>query len=120
MATVLIQEGTLKVGSYIVCGSVDGKVRAMFDYEGKPVKETHLSQPVEVLGLSGTPTAGDDMVGVADDRSAKMVVDQRKDKMRKRDLQRHTCLFGRSVGATFRGRDQGTRSDNQVRCPWFR
>ncbi|HPW45808.1 MAG TPA: translation initiation factor IF-2 [bacterium] len=86
VATVLIQEGTLKVGSYIVCGSVDGKVRAMFDHEGKPVKEAHISQPVEILGLSGTPTAGDDMVGVADDRSAKMVVDQRREKMRKRGL----------------------------------
>ncbi len=86
VATVLVQEGTLQVGSYIVCGTHGGKIRAMFDYEGKPVKEAGLSKPVEVLGLSGTPTAGDEMVGVTDDSAVKMVADQRRQKERERSL----------------------------------
>ncbi|MBT3181970.1 MAG: translation initiation factor IF-2 [Deltaproteobacteria bacterium] len=86
VATVLIQEGTLEVGSYIVCGTHGGKIRAMFDFEGNPVKEASLSKPVEVLGLSGTPTAGDEMVGVPDDNAVRMVADQRKQKARERSL----------------------------------
>lgn len=86
IATILVQEGTLKVGSYVVCGAYDGKVRAMFDYEGKPVKEAGLSKPVEILGLSGTSTAGDEMVGVTDEGAARMVAEQRRQKGRERSL----------------------------------
>ncbi len=86
VATVLIQEGTLTVGSYIVCGDFDGKVRAMFDYEGKSIKEASLSKPVEILGLSGTPIAGDELVGVTDDKTAKLVAQQRHQKNRENTL----------------------------------
>ncbi len=86
MATVLVQEGTLKVGSYVVCGPCEGKVRAMLDWEGRSLKEAAPSKPVAILGLSGVPSAGDEMVGVADDRGARMVAEQRRMKLRERDL----------------------------------
>jgi len=86
IATVLIQEGTLRVGSYLVCGAYDGRVRAMFDYVGRPVEEAGLSKPVEVLGLSGAPTAGDEMIGVTDENAARMVSEQRRQRDRERSL----------------------------------
>lgn len=86
VASVLVQEGTLKVGQYVVCGMFDGKVRAMLDWEGKPVKEAGPSKPVEIQGLSGVPSASDEMVGVDNDRSAKLVAEQRAARLRERQL----------------------------------
>ncbi len=88
VATVLIQEGTLRTGDYIVCGTYEGKVRAMLDATGNQISEASLSKPVEILGLSGVPTAGDDMVGVEDDRGARLVAEQRRVKAREKDLMR--------------------------------
>ncbi len=88
MATVLVQEGTLKVGSYVVAGVHDGKVRAMFDYSGRPIEEAGPSKPVAIIGLSGVPAAGDDMVGVADDRGARLVAEQRRERERTKSLTR--------------------------------
>ncbi len=88
MATVLIQEGTLRVGQFIVCGTCQGKVRAMLDADGRQVKEAGLSKPVAVLGLDGVPSAGDDVVGVGDDRSARLVAEQRSQRQRERELQK--------------------------------
>jgi translation initiation factor IF-2 len=88
VATVLVQEGTLKNGSYIVCGTHQGKVRAMFTADGTQVKEVGPSVPVEVLGLSGVPNAGDEMVGVADERGARQVSGQRRDRERDAALHR--------------------------------
>ncbi|MBP9086470.1 MAG: translation initiation factor IF-2 [Kofleriaceae bacterium] len=86
MATVLVQEGTLRVGDIIVAGRTVGKVRAMLDDRGEPLKEAGPSTPVEVLGLDGVPEAGD-MVNVAeDDRAAKSVVEHRRQAWRKREL----------------------------------
>ena len=88
VATVLVQEGTLKRGSYIVCGTQQGRVRAMFAADGSQVKEAGPSVPVEVLGLSGVPNAGDEMIGVEDERGARQVSDQRRDKEREVSLNR--------------------------------
>jgi translation initiation factor IF-2 len=88
IATVLIQEGTLNVGDYIVCGAYDGKVRAMFDAAGKKMKVAGPSKPAVILGLSGVPGAGDEMVMVTDDRAARLVAEQRRQKERERDLVR--------------------------------
>jgi len=88
VATVLIQEGTLRVGDILVCGLHEGKVRAMFDATGKKIKEAGLSKPVAILGLSGVPQAGDEMISVADDKSAKLVAEQRRQKDRERELTR--------------------------------
>jgi len=73
VATVLIQAGTLRQGDMIVTGTEFGRVRAMFDETGRQVKEAGPSIPVQVLGLSGTPNAGDDVVVVADERRAREV-----------------------------------------------
>ncbi|MCA9678115.1 MAG: translation initiation factor IF-2 [Myxococcales bacterium] len=86
MATVLVQEGTLRVGDVVVAGRTFGRVRAMLDDRGEQVKEAGPSTPVELLGLDGVPEAGD-TVNVADDeRVAKTVVEHRRQAWRKREL----------------------------------
>ncbi len=82
VATVLVQSGTLKRGDILVSGQESGRVRAMFDESGKPVESAGPSFPVEVLGLSGVPNAGDDTMAVADERQAREVTALRQEKMR--------------------------------------
>ena len=77
VATVLVQQGTLKKGDYLVCGVHYGRVRALFDENGKQTDSAGPSIPVQVLGLSGVPDAGDDFVVVSDERLAKDVAQQR-------------------------------------------
>jgi translation initiation factor IF-2 len=84
VATVLVKRGTLKVGDVFVAGSEWGRVRAMVDERGDPVESAGPSVPVEVLGLNGTPLAGDDLVVVETDGRAREIADFRQDK--KRDL----------------------------------
>jgi translation initiation factor IF-2 len=86
VATVLVQQGTLKKGDYLVCGVQYGRVRAMFDEAGKQVQEAGPSIPVVVLGLSGVPDAGDDFTVVEDERLAKDVAQQRDAKRRESRL----------------------------------
>jgi translation initiation factor IF-2 len=86
VATVLVQQGTLKKGDYLVCGVQYGRVRALFDETGKQVPEAAPSIPVQVLGLSGVPDAGDDFVVVDDERLAKDVAQQRDVKRRESRL----------------------------------
>jgi len=86
VATVLVQQGTLKKGDFLVCGVEYGRVRALFDETGKQVDEAGPSIPVQVLGLSGVPEAGDDFVVVADERLAKDVAQQRDAKRREQRL----------------------------------
>ncbi|WP_440222039.1 translation initiation factor IF-2 [Dokdonella sp. MW10] len=86
VATVLVQQGTLKKGDFVVCGVEYGRVRALFDETGKQVAEAGPSIPVQVLGLSGVPEAGDDFVVVADERLAKDVAQQRDAKRRETRL----------------------------------
>jgi translation initiation factor IF-2 len=78
LATVLVQRGTLKVGDIFVVGAVPGKVRAMIDDKGKPVKEAGPSVPVEVLGLSGVPSAGDTLTVVENEGRAREVAAYRQ------------------------------------------
>jgi translation initiation factor IF-2 len=86
MATVLIQDGTLRVGDTVVAGRTLGKVRAILDDRGESIKEAGPSTPIELLGLDGVPEAGD-MVNVADDEKiAKNVVEHRRQAWRKREL----------------------------------
>ena len=86
VATVLVQQGTLKKGDYLVCGVQYGRVRALFDENGKQVDEAGPSIPVQLLGLSGVPDAGDDFTVVADERLAKDVAQQRDAKRRESRL----------------------------------
>ena len=82
VATVLVQNGTLKVKDYVVAGTTIGKVRAMTDCQGKQVKEAGPSYAVQIQGFSEVPNAGDLMVAVADEKLAKQVVQDRIDKER--------------------------------------
>nr|MDJ0807618.1 translation initiation factor IF-2 [Gammaproteobacteria bacterium] len=82
VATVLVRSGTLKRGDIIVSGKEFGRVRAMFDENGRSVKSAGPSIPVVVLGLSGTPEAGDDVRVVADERRAREVANLRQEKQR--------------------------------------
>ncbi|KXX64065.1 translation initiation factor IF-2 [Marichromatium gracile] len=82
VATVLVQAGTLNRGDIIVSGGEYGRVRAMFDETGKPVDSAGPSIPVQVLGLSGTPNAGDDVITVSDERRAREVAEFRAERLR--------------------------------------
>ena len=81
VATVLVQNGTLNNGDFFIVGSVFGKVRAMFDDHGRPVKIAPPSTPIEVLGLQGVPEAGDHFQ-VTDEAKARHVVEFRQSKQR--------------------------------------
>jgi translation initiation factor IF-2 len=82
VADILIQQGTLNKGDFILCGMEFGRVRAMFNENGKPVKEAGPSTPVEVLGLSAAPNAGDEFIVVADERKAREIALQREERLR--------------------------------------
>ncbi len=86
VATVLVRAGTLRQGDVVLTGPHFGRVRAMFDEAGKPVKEAGPSIPVQVLGLSGVPDAGDDIVVVADERKARELAILRESKQREQKI----------------------------------
>jgi len=86
IATVLVQEGTLRVGDVLVAGRTYGKVRAMLDDRGNNLEEAGPSTPVEILGLDGVPDAGDQVNAAEDDKVAKQVVEHRRQQFRKREL----------------------------------
>ena len=86
VATVLVRSGTLRQGDVILTGPYFGRVRAMFDEAGQPVKEVGPSIPVAVLGLSGAPDAGDDVVVVSDERKARELALLREVKQREAKL----------------------------------
>jgi len=80
VATVLIKTGTLKKGDYFVCGEHYGRVRAMMDSQGRSISSAGPSMPVEITGISGVPTPGDDFVVVKSEKIAKEIVEYRKKK----------------------------------------
>ena len=84
VATVLVQNGQLKQGDIVIAGEFYGRVRAMLDDTGVNAKEAGPSQPIELLGLNGTPGAGDDFAVAADERSARELAEFRRDKMQER------------------------------------
>ncbi|MBI2089315.1 MAG: translation initiation factor IF-2 [Deltaproteobacteria bacterium] len=86
VATVLVQEGTLRVGDPFVCGVFYGRVRAMIDDRGRKVDEAVPALPVEILGLQGVPQAGDSFVAVADETKARQVAEFRRTKQRESEL----------------------------------
>src|SRR5260370_5413151 len=89
VATVLVQNGTLHTGDVFIVGAVYGKVRALFDDHGHPVKKGDPSTPVEVLGLQGIPEAGDHFQ-VTDEAKARHIVEYRQTKLREATLARST------------------------------
>jgi len=92
VATALIKEGTLHNGDSIVCGVHHGKVRAMLNDRGAAVDSARPSMPVEIIGLTGVPTAGDELIALADDKSARQVSAHRIQKQRSLDLAKNSRL----------------------------
>ncbi|GIZ12277.1 translation initiation factor IF-2 [Pseudomonas sp. NCCP-436] len=88
VATVLVQDGTLRQGDMVLVGVNYGRVRAMLDENGKQIKEAGPAIPVEILGLDGTPEAGDEMMVVADEKKAREVALFRQGKYREVKLAR--------------------------------
>jgi len=86
VATILCQSGTLNQGDYIVAGECLGRVRAMYDSNGIQLKSAGPSIPVQVLGLSAVPLAGDQVNAVADDKTAKTIANHRALKIREKEL----------------------------------
>ena len=82
VATVLVQNGTLRRGDVLICGGETGRVRALFDESGNQVESAGPSIPVQILGLSGTPNAGDEMLVAADERAARELAELRQGKER--------------------------------------
>ena len=88
VATVLVLEGTLNKGDILIAGQESGKVRAMYDDTGKAIKHAGPAMPVELLGLSGVPTAGDEVLVARDERMAREIAMYRKSKAKESKLAR--------------------------------
>jgi translation initiation factor IF-2 len=88
VASLLIQQGTLRQGDIVLAGLQYGRVRAMLDENGQPIKEAGPSIPVEILGLDGTPDAGDSFVAVESEKRAREIADYRQEKTRSTRLAR--------------------------------
>lgn len=90
VATVLVQEGVLKVGDAFVCGAEYGRIRAMVDSWGERIDKASPSVPVEILGLTGVPEAGDPFVALPDEAKARQVAEHRKTKRRETELTKNS------------------------------
>jgi translation initiation factor IF-2 len=98
VATVLVQKGTLEGGQMVLCGHEYGRVRAMFNENGVAIKEAGPSVPVEILGLSGTPNAGDEFLVVQNERVAKELAKHREDRKK---LTRHAVQQASKLDEVF-------------------
>jgi translation initiation factor IF-2 len=92
VATILVRNGTLRAGDFFISGSVFGKVRAMFDDRGQPLKEAGPSVPVEVIGLESLPEVGETLQAVTDTQKAKQIVIYRESKAREQALAKSSRL----------------------------
>ena len=106
VSTVLVQNGTLQRGDVIIAGEHHGRVRTMLDDQGKQTECAGPSQPVEVLGLGGTPAAGDDFSVVTDERSARELAEFRRDKTLE---QRQTMQQAAKLDNMFAGLGEGEK-----------
>ncbi|HEY2903077.1 MAG TPA: translation initiation factor IF-2, partial [Polyangia bacterium] len=86
ISTILVEEGTMRLGDLIVAGEFSGKIRAMLGDKGQAVTEAGPSTPVEVLGIDGVPDAGEIFNAVSDEKAAKSLVEHRRDARRKKDI----------------------------------
>ncbi|MBF0101477.1 MAG: translation initiation factor IF-2 [Desulfobacterales bacterium] len=92
VASVLIKEGTLRLGEPVVCGTYYGKIRAMVNDQGVTVTEAGPSMPVELIGLSGVPMAGDEFIALTDDKTARQISAHRLLKQRAKELAKTSRL----------------------------
>jgi translation initiation factor IF-2 len=86
VATLLVQNGTLHAGDIVVAGTAVGKIRAMTDYHGKAIEEAGPSVPVEIMGLDLAPMSGDEFNAVSDEKLARTLVEQRKEKAKEEEF----------------------------------
>ncbi|SES68502.1 bacterial translation initiation factor 2 (bIF-2) [Natronincola peptidivorans] len=105
VATVLVQNGTLKIGDSVVIGLTFGRIRAMLNAKGKRVKQAMPSTAVEITGFSEVPEAGDQMVVVDDDKTARDIVSKRKDKIKEEQIKKSQKI---SLDALYSQVQQGT------------
>ena len=108
MATILVQNGTLRVGDPFVCGIYAGRVRAMFNERGEQMKVAPPSAPCQVLGFDGTPQAGDDLIVVDDEKTAREIASKRRMAARERDLRSRNV---KTLEDTFNDRKEGKLSE---------
>ena len=108
MATILVQNGTLHVGDPFVCGIYAGRVRAMFNERGEQMKEAPPSSPCQVLGFDGTPQAGDDLIVVEDEKTAREIASKRRMAARERDLRARKTV---SLENSFNEKKEGKLSE---------
>jgi translation initiation factor IF-2 len=92
VATVLVKEGTLKIHDAVVCGVHYGKIRALLNDMGRQVSSAGPSIPVEIIGLSGVPNAGDELIALSDEKDAKQVSSHRTQKQRSKELAKTSRL----------------------------
>ncbi|NLN45068.1 MAG: translation initiation factor IF-2 [Clostridiaceae bacterium] len=92
VATLLVQRGTLQAGDTLVTGSVVGRVRAMTDYKGTPIKKAGPSTPVEIIGLPEVPEAGELFYAVTDDKTARSLVERRRSEHREQGLRQSSRM----------------------------
>jgi translation initiation factor IF-2 len=104
VATVLVQNGTLKLGDVVLVGHEYGRVRAMLDENGAPIKTAGPSIPVVILGLNGTPDAGDDFLVVENEKKAREVAEFRAHRHRESQIAKHQAIKAESMFATM-GKD---------------
>ncbi len=92
VATVLVQEGTLKVGDPFIVGTLYGRVRSLFNDKGKKIEKAGPSTPVEVLGLPGVPEAGEEFIIVSDERKARQIATMREQKLKEKEMAKKAKL----------------------------
>jgi len=98
LSTIMVQDGTLKVGEVILSGGYYGKVKAMFDYLGNNVKQAGPSMPIQILGLNGAPQAGDVFRVMASDKEARDIANQRQQILREQGLRTKTHITLDEIG----------------------
>lgn len=98
VTTILVQNGTLKIGDYVLAGQYSGKVKAMLDERGHRLKEAGPSRPVTILGLDGAPQAGDNFVVMADEREAKNIAAKRTQLQREQSARAQKNLTLEEIG----------------------
>ena len=113
VATILVKSGTLKMGDFLLCGNECGRVRAMMDEVGRSIKTAGPSIPVQILGLSGAPSAGDHALVIDDERKAKEVAEFRQNKEREQRIARQQASKLESFMGKM-GQDGGVQQLNIV------
>ncbi len=98
VSTILVQNGTLRIGDYVLAGQYSGKVRAMLDERGKRVKEAGPAKPVSILGLDGAPQAGDTFNVMEDEREAKGIATKRTQLQREQSARSQKSLTLEEIG----------------------